>query len=419
MPMFTNLAPHQLKAMNELRNGKILCGGVGSGKSRVALAYYLNCETPEDIYVITTARKRDSLDWEEEAAAFGIGKAKDATVAGILTVDSWNNISKYEDVQNAFFVFDEQRLVGSGAWVKSFYKIAKKNNWIMLSATPGDTWLDYIPVFVANGFYRNRTQFKHEHVVYNTFSKFPKVDRYVGVGRLVRLRNQILVRMPYERHTTRHVLEVPVEHDNELLNQVGVKRWHVFEQRPIKDVAELFMTMRKVVNSDPSRVTAVQRILEKHPRIIVFYNFDYELEALRSTFGTSSRKISINDSLDPNQSLSRSTAVSEWNGHRHEPIPETDSWVYLVQYRAGAEAWNCTATDAIVFYSLTYSYRDFEQAQGRIDRMDTPYCNLFYYVLKSKAPIDRAIWRALSHKKDFNQPKEYPNVTNRFSNMTN
>lgn len=339
--------------------------------------------TYEDLYVITTAKKRDSLDWNKEAAAFGIGTRRDATVAGVLTVESWNNIDKLAEVSGAFFVFDEQRLVGSGAWTKSFLKIAKKNSWLLLSATPGDTWLDYIPVFIANGFYKNRTEFKREHVIYNTYSKFPKVDRYVNVGRLVRLRNSILVDMPYERHTTRHLEIVPVEYDVEIYDKVRKDRWHVYEGRPLRDVAELFLVMRKVVNSSSSRLAALTSLMSRHPKLVVFYNFDFELESLRS--------------------LASLRTLAEWNGHKHEKIPETDEWVYLVQYTAGSEGWNCIETNAIVFYSLTYSYKMFEQAHGRIDRFDTPFVDLYYYVLRSQSPLDLSIWRALRAKKNFNE----------------
>jgi superfamily II DNA or RNA helicase len=380
-----DLYPHQEKAVKELGNGKILVGGTGVGKTITAIAYYMANEAPKNIYVITTARKRNSLDWEGEAALFGVGKSKDATVAGVLTVDSWNNIGKYEGVKDAFFIFDEQRLVGSGAWTKSFIRIAKSNRWILLSATPGDTWLDYIPVFVANGFYRNRTEFKLEHVVYNTYSKFPKVDRYVGVGHLVRLRNQILVEMPYHRHTNRHVEYVECDYDHDAFERVVKKRWHIYEERPLRDVAELFLVMRRVVNSSNSRLKTVQSLLSRHPKLIIFYNFNYELEALR-TLGAS---------------LNVETA--EWNGHLHEDIPAANSWLYFVQYTAGAEAWNCIETDAMIFYSMTYSYKLFHQAMGRIDRLNTTFTELYYYVFTSNSLIDRAISKALKMKKSFNE----------------
>lgn len=380
-----DLKPHQQKALRELSNGKILWGGVGSGKSRVAAAYYIEEERPRNIVVITTAKKRDTLDWEGEFAAYGIGTEKDATVSGVLTVDSWNNIAKYADRQYDFFIFDEQRLVGRGKWVKSFLKIVKSNRWILLSATPGDTWSDYIPVFIANGFYKNRTEFTREHIVYSHHAKFPKIERYLNTGRLNKLRTKILVHMPYTKLTTRHTIIKHVNHNEDLIQSVVKNRWDVYRNKPLRDIAELFALLRKITNTDPSRVRAIRELLEKHPKIVVFYNFNYELELLRA--------------------LENVTTVAEWNGHKHEEIPETNSWIYLVQYVAGSESWNCTETDTVVFYSLTYSYKNWEQAHGRIDRLNTPFLDLYYYILRSRSVVDNAVWRSLNQKKNFNVAK--------------
>lgn len=354
---------------------------MGSGKSLTALAYYVIRESPKHIYIITTAKKRDKLEWEGEAAKLSIGGSVSAH--GKLCVDSWNNIQKYIDVEDAFFIFDEQRLVGHGAWVKAFLKIAKNNRWILLSATPGDTWMDYAPVFIANGLYKNITQFKREHVVYFPHLKFPKIMRYLGVKTLQKYRNMLLVEMPYEKHTKRHVEYIKTGYNLDDFNRVYKDRWNIFNDEPIKDVAELFRCMRKVVATDDSRIAKIREILVEHPKVIIFYNFNYELEILRT--------------------LSSEVAVAEWNGHRKQPIPDADSWVYLVQYVAGAEGWNCVETDTVLFYSLTYSYKNFEQAQGRIDRLDTPFTDLYYYVFTSESLVDRALRDNLSAKKLFNE----------------
>jgi hypothetical protein len=384
-----SLYPHQREAVDALESGKILWGGVGTGKSRTAVAYYAEKQAPRDVYVITTAKKRDSLDWEKEFSGLGLSKYERSPVHNAkLFVDSWNNIAKYKNVRGAFFIFDEQRLVGSGAWTKAFEFIAKpqnNNTWILLSATPGDTWLDYMSVFIANGFYKNRSQFKREHVVYNTYSKFPKVERYIGVTKLKRLRAHLLVEMPFERHTTRVTQNIKVGYDQEKLNRVLKDRWNPYEDRPIRSLAEFFYVMRRVVYSDPSRLEAVRQHMRKHPRLIIFYNFDYELEILRK--------------------LSDEIPVSEWNGHNHDEVPEGDRWVYLVQYTAGAEGWNCTTTNATLFYSLTYSYKQWHQAHGRIDRLNTPYTLLHYYVLLAEVAIDRAVLAALREKHSFNEVK--------------
>lgn len=397
--MSVQLYEHQQKAVDELSNGKVLVGGVGTGKTITSLVYYYNhilggvvgdlstIKHDVDLYVFTTARKRDELDWQRDAAKLGISSNKEGHILGpTITVDSYNNIGKYKDLSGAFVILDEQRMVGAGTWVKVFLKLAKNNRWIMLSATPGDKWEDYIPLFIANGFVKNRTQFKNDHIIYAPYSKYPKVLGYRGTGRMIKWKNELLVEMPYSRHTKRHLHTIKVGHDKELMDLVVKKRWHPFEDRPLRDISEMFINMRRVSNSDPSRLAAVLELMEKHPRLIIFYSFDYELEALRE-IGQKCKDVT----------------VAEWNGHKHEQVPESQKWVYLVQYVAGSEAWNCVSTDAICFYSLTYSYKNFEQAQGRIDRLNTPYTDLHYYILQSDSMIDKAVSKALSAKKTFNE----------------
>lgn len=396
------LRDYQIDAIDRMRNGCILCGGVGSGKSRTALAYYYKeqggdirsekysrMKNPKNLYIITTARKRDTMEWEMEFGPFLITNDPELTIyPGMsIVVDSWNNIGKYSDVEDAFFIFDEQRVVGSGAWVKAFLKIAKNNHWILLSATPGDTWQDYIPVFLANGFYKNKTEFSREHIVYSRFTKYPKVDRYINTGRLIRLRDRILVDMDFERKTRSHHEDVYVSYDIPTYKEVGRNRWDPYKNQPIQNASELCYIWRKIVNSDQSRQVAMLEIFEKHPRMIVFYNFDYELDILKGIY------------------YGENVEVAEWNGHKHQPVPDCESWVYLVQYTAGAEGWNCIKTDTIVFYSQNYSYKIMQQSAGRIDRLNTPYLDLYYYHLKSRAGIDLAISKALREKKKFNETK--------------
>lgn len=396
------LYDYQMDAVNNMRNGCILNGGVGSGKSRTGLYYYFKEQggsinpdyvpmkhKPKDLYIITTARKRDDLEWEGELVPFLLSTHPDQNVfyGNKVVVDSWNNIKKYSDISGAFFIFDEQRVVGSGAWVKSFLKIARGNDWILLSATPGDTWSDYIPVFIANGFYKNKSEFSREHVVYSRFSKYPKIDRYLNTGRLVRLRDRILVDMDFTRHTIPHHEDVYCRYDISKYKDAIKTRWDPYKNEPIQQASGLCYILRRVVNEDESRQRALLEIFEKHPKMIVFYNFDYELDILKGIY--------YGDNCE----------IAEWNGHAHNPIPQSERWVYLVQYTAGCEGWNCVKTDTIVFYSQNYSYKVMEQASGRIDRLNTPFRDLYYYHLKSRSGIDLAISKALKEKKQFNERK--------------
>ena len=405
--MGIGLYDYQIDAVKRMKNGCILNGGVGSGKSRTALAYYYLrnggdpaslCgdnyipmdDPPKDLYIITTARKRDTLEWDGDMAPFLLSTHTDVNLyCNKVVVDSWNNITKYKEVTGAFFIFDEDRVTGSGVWVKSFLKIAKSNEWIILSATPGDTWQDYIPVFLANGFYKNKSEFIREHIVYSRFSKFPKVDRYLNTGRLIRLRNNILIDMDFHRDTIPHHEDVYVSYDILAYKDICRNRWNPWEDKPIENASEFCYSLRKIVNTDEARQVALLQIIEEHPKAIIFYNFDYELDILKKLY------------------YGEDFEIAEWNGHKHQEVPKGEKWVYLVQYTAGNEGWNCVRTDTIIFYSQNYSYKVMTQAAGRIDRLNTPYKDLYYYHIKSRSGIDLAISKALKNKKKFNERKFY------------
>ena len=408
--MSFTLDKNQLEAVKRLKNGSILCGVVGSGKSRTALYYYFTkfCGGsidilgggkidppvfPKKLFIITTARKRDNFEWDQELIPFNLSTNESISSFGIkVVIDSWNNIKKYTDVTSSFFIFDEQRVVGYGAWTKSFLKITKNNEWILLSATPGDKWDDYIPVFIDNGFYRNKTEFTRRHAVYSRFSSYPKIEKWLETRRLVNLKNSILVNIDYVKPTVSHKEKILTKFDRDAYQTIFKNRWNIYSNKPVESVSELCYCLRRVSNSDKSRIDILKELIVAHPRSIVFYNFDYELYILMDFL----KEFNIN--------------TAQWNGHKHEPIPDSNEWVYLVQYTAGSEGWNCTSTNTIIFYSLNYSYKQMVQAAGRIDRRNTPYKDLYYYYLTSSSKIDLAINRCLNNKKRFNESKFISNL---------
>lgn len=410
--MAIKLYNHQIKALSQMKNGCILMGGVGSGKSITSIGYYYlenggdlrsltggsykKMKKPNDLYIITTAQKRDTLEWVGELTPFLMHPDPDINVyKNKIVIDSWNNIKKYQDVKNAFFIFDEQRVCGSGTWVKAFLKITKSNNWILLSATPGDTWSDYIPVFIANGFYKNKTEFSREHIVYSRFAKFPMIDKYIGTGKLLKLRNQLLVPMDFDRSTNRINHDIYVQYNGTDYRKIMKDRWDIINDKPIENAGSLCYALRRTINTHHSRAQAVLDIFKEHPKVIIFYNFDYELEILKNLDYDGASLFMLDEKVK----------IAEWNGHNHDPLPKGDSWVYLVQYTAGNAGWNCITTDTIIFYSQNYSYKVMEQASGRIDRLNTPFKDLHYYHLKTHAAIDIAINRAIREKKKFNETK--------------
>lgn len=403
MPAVVELYSYQIDAIRRMHNGCILCGGVGTGKSRTSLAYtyiqelggslvvngegtWIKPTIIRDIYIITTAKKRDSKEWENELWPFGLSTDPEKSVSGIkVVIDSWNNVQKYKKVFGAMFIFDEQRVVGKGAWVKSFLKIARANHWILLTATPGDSWEDYIPVFVANGFFKNRTEFNTMHVVYKPYMKYPVIDHFVNTGILNKYRHDILVIMKGHTSAVKNSYDVNCSYDKEKYKRIFKDRWNIYDNCPIEESGKLCYLLRRVTNEDPSRIRELKRLLMEHPKTIIFYNYTPELNLLRSV----ANELQLE--------------IGEWNGEVHSTVPTSDRWVYLCQYTAAAEGWNCITTDTIIFYSLNYSYKTMTQAAGRIDRANTPFKELNYYYLKSHSPIDLAINRALHNKRNFNE----------------
>lgn len=391
----------QMAAVKKAGNGCIFNGGVGSGKSRTSLFYYFKEQggwiegsdytpmvEPKDLYIITTAMKRDKKEWDGELSWFRMSTNPETNYyKNKVIVDSWNNIKKYIDVKGAFFLLDEDHLTGSGAWVKAFLKIAKNNDWIILSATPADTWSEYWAVFVANGFYKNKTEFQREHIVYSRYTKYPQIERYLNTQRLERLRDRILIDMNFQRHTRPHHEDIYCSYDISFYKETFKKRWDPYKDEPVQQASSLCYILRRIVNSDERRQTILLELLEDHPRSIVFYNFDYERDILL------------------NLGYVEGTKIAEWSGHAHQPIPTGDKWVYLVNYTAGCEGWNTITTDTIIFYSQNYSYKVMTQAAGRIDRLNTKFIDLYYYHLKSRSGIDLAISKALQEKKKFNESR--------------
>ena len=392
------LYDYQLEAVYKLKNGSVLCGKTGTGKSITSLAYYFmknggyfdedNYEPMtryQDLYIITTARKRDTLDWEQEYSPLLLNTE---LYPCKVYVDSWNNIAKYKYVKNAFFIFDEQKASGYKKWGQTFVYIAKHNEWIMLSATPGDQWKDYISLFVANGFYDNKSDFERQHCIFNRWTSYKQITGYFNEGKLLRLRRSILVDMDVIKKTIPNHVDIYCKYDQDLYKKTMRERWNPFTNEPIKNANELCLVLRRIVNETRYKLEALNDIYVMHRRLIVFYNFDYELDYILHCGW-----------FDNGEYVPE---IAQWNGHVHEAIPKSKYWIYLVQYSA-CEGWNCVETDTIVFFSQNYSYRTMVQAAGRIDRANTPFRDLHYFHLKTNSPIDAAITRALRNKKDFNE----------------
>ena len=191
--------------------------------------------------------------------------------------------------------------------------------------------------------------------------------------------------MHFERKTKRHRQFIPSNYDTNLYEKVMRDRWNVFEDKPIENGSEFLQLLRKIVAMDEDRIFNAKFLMDIHDRLIIFYNYNYERDVL----------IQIAKDLGKQ--------YWEWNGHAHQEVPNKEKWLYIVQYTAGAEGWNCISTNVILFYSMNYSFKIVEQAEGRIDRLNTSYNDLEYYFLTSESQIEKDIFKAVQTKQKFNE----------------
>lgn len=366
---------YQLEAIDKLQSGMILWGNVGSGKSRTSLYFYCKNYSNKKLLIITTAQKRNNGEWLEECKVFGLKPI----------IDSWNNIRKYEKYENCFIIFDEDHLTGYGAWSKTFIKMAKCNDWLVLTGTPGDNYSEFMTVFIAKGWYKNKRDFEENHVIYSRYSKYPKVDRYINKGLLEKHRRDILVKMFVEKHPRVHKEIVITQYDISKYKK-AYKEKRDENNKPFKNATAFCLYLRKICNEDESKIVKVRELLLKHNKVIIFYNYIYEKEILLKLLKTM-----------------KTFNVGEYNGQHHDDIPIGERWAYLCQYTAASEGWNCLLCDTMIFFSMSYSYKAMEQAAGRINRVNTPYKDLYYYYLRTASSIDLSINRALSTKRNFNE----------------
>lgn len=366
---------YQLEAIDKLQSGMILWGNVGSGKSRTSLYFYCKNYSNKKLLIITTAQKRNNGEWLEECKVFGLNPI----------IDSWNNIKKYEKYENYFIIFDEDHLTGYGAWSKTFIKMAKCNDWLVLTGTPGDNYAEFMTVFIAKGWYKNKRDFEENHVIYSRYSKYPKVDRYINQGLLEKHRRDILVKMFVEKRPMVHKEIVITQYDISKYKK-AYKEKRDENNKPFKNATAFCLYLRKICNEDESKIVKVRELLLKHNKVIIFYNYIYEKEMLLKLLKTM-----------------KTFNVGEYNGQHHDDIPIGERWAYLCQYTAASEGWNCLLCDTMIFFSMSYSYKAMEQAAGRINRVNTPYKDLYYYYLRTTSSIDLSINRALSTKRNFNE----------------
>lgn len=132
-------------------------------------------------------------------------------------------------------------------------------------------------------------------------------------------------------------------------------------------------------------------------RLIVFYNFNAELELLKR----------IAASLD--------RPISEVNGQTKDltAYEQEDNSITFIQYQAGAMGLNLQKANKIIYFTLTDKSELFEQSKKRIHRIGQEQ-PCFYYILMCKGSVEEVILQTLEMRKDFTDElfNEYERMEN-------
>lgn len=141
---------------------------------------------------------------------------------------------------------------------------------------------------------------------------------------------------------------------------------------------------RQLCNSKDKQQAFIDLINSINDRVVVFYNFDSELDTLKT--------------------LVKDRPIAEVNGHTNteQIYHDNDNCVLFVQYQAGARGLNLQDGNKIIYYSLTLSSDLFEQSKKRIHRIGTKY-PCFYWILQTKDSVEESIYKSLNRQEDYNE----------------
>lgn len=137
----------------------------------------------------------------------------------------------------------------------------------------------------------------------------------------------------------------------------------------------------------PAKLEAFGDLLDgTSKRLVVFYNFDVELEGLTAEL----------------EKRYRSYGVLNGKAHDLSPFFDTDDGVALIQYQSGAMGVNMQQADTCVYFSPPLASSLFEQSKKRIHRVgqDKP-CT--YYELVSKGTVEEKIYDTLAMRRDYTE----------------
>ena len=408
-------------------DSKALFMQMGTGKTFVSMAFFEKSERAK-LLVVCLATKVD--DWNrdltdelglDEVVSLNKGTKKnrelmeDAQYLVISFESSWRldkELVAWVDDDTYIIVDESHKIKNPSSKVGKFMrKLGAKTDYkTILTGTPqSNGYIDYYNQFHFLGYLdMNQTNFKKRYAItqmmqYGAGPIFQEIIGYRNTEELDEMIHNHSVF--YDRKLDDEELpdEIPVYFPSyPKYRKISNDKVYEFKDGTLEIYDTLgagVMLQRQLASGyiskggntevlDKSKLDWMRDFLEGYDeRVVVFYNYNAELEQLKQLL----------ERLD--------RPYSEYNGHRKDlrAFQESSEGVVLANYGSASTGINdFVIASTMVMYSLTTSYIDFEQAKKRIDRIGQTKKPLFYFLIM-KGTIDARVYHSLQEGKDFDE----------------
>ena len=404
--MKIKLYPHQVRALEKTKNFNHVAYylDMGLGKTFVGSEKLKMLNTNHNLIV---CQKSKLQDWYEhmktyypEYNTFIYSKTREIPPKSVIIINYdlvWRRPELLTTLKNFTLMLDESSLIQNEKSNRSkFILKMKPTNVILLSGTPtGGKYEQLWSQLKLLGWNISKRLYWDEFIKFVKIDVggFPikKVTGYKNVDRLKdKLRTHGAIFMKSDE-----VFQLPKQIEN-IIKVDNTKEYKKFNKdRLIKiDDTELvgdtsltkMLYLRQLSSQyNSNKTAALKDLLEStNDRVIVFYNFDKELEIIQEICNKLEKPISM------------------INGHEKnlKNFTECNDCVLLGQYQAAAMGLNLQLSNKIIYFSLPLQSELFMQSKKRIHRIGQEK-TCFYWYLITKNSIEEQIFETLKQRRDY------------------
>lgn len=391
----------------------IFAADTGTGKTVMALAHYDKHAYLKPLLILAPASKVQTGDWDREIKEYFAGRfvpeyeiwsyEKFSRVPSIAQYKKTGDRGVWRDWLNRHprgfaMIADEVHKAKnpqSGVGKRVFEVAAACDVFLGLSATPlPNGWIDAANYFKIFKFTQNITAFKKRYCNIQTYKGFPEIVGYYHEGELQSNWNHIA--KPLSKQMALDlppITTVPISLPAGP-NYIKVQKERLFGDKFLDNPSALMHALRQSI-IEPKVVWLNSFLEGVSDNVVIFYNYVEERQQILAMIKKSHKR----------------RQVFRQDGEKHE-VPGKDKWgglrrtITLAQYQSGSTGIELTYAATTVYFSPTYSYSNYEQSIGRIERHGQSK-KMTLYLLCAPTTLEKDVWAALRNKKDFQEKQWY------------